>query len=238
MLVIHRNVTDCCPCPYLGEQKQRLEYAFVLTLTAAEYGQMMDQRWRRFGRTLFRPVCPSCAECRPLRIVVSRFRPNRSQKRAGKLNDRDVVLSIGKPRCDANRLDLHARYHAHQAVAKDWPLIRSYSSRNYYADFVDNPFCTWEFAYTLQDRLIGVGYVDEVPDGLSAIYFFYDPQEQKRSLGTYNVLSIIREAARRRLPYVYLGYYVAACRSLAYKANFRPNQLLEAEGVWRDFRNG
>jgi arginine-tRNA-protein transferase len=71
--------------------------------------------------------------------------------------------------------------------------------------------------------------------GLSAIYFFYEPEERRRSLGTWNVLCLIEEAARRGLPYVYLGYHVSGCRSLEYKANFRPNQRRDDDGVWRDF---
>jgi arginine-tRNA-protein transferase len=77
-----------------------------------------------------------------------------------------------------------------------------------------------------------VGYVDALPGALSAIYFYYDPDERRRSLGTFNVLSVLAAAAARGVPYVYLGYYVPGCRSLEYKARFRPYELLEG-GTWR-----
>ena len=73
------------------------------------------------------------------------------------------------------------------------------------------------------------------PAGLSAIYFFYDPEERQRSLGTYNVLCVIDEARRRGLSYAYLGYYVEGSPAMAYKTQFRPNQLRGGDGVWRDF---
>jgi arginine-tRNA-protein transferase len=76
--------------------------------------------------------------------------------------------------------------------------------------------------------------VDVLPAGLSAIYFYYDPDERRRSLGTWNVLNIIEAAARRGLPHVYLGYFVDGCRSMVYKSQFRPHQLLGPDGVWRD----
>ena len=38
---------------------------------------------------------------------------------------------------------------------------------------------------------------------------------------------------RRGLPHVYLGYYVAGCRSLAYKAHYRPHEILALDGRWR-----
>ena len=78
--------------------------------------------------------------------------------------------------------------------------------------------------------------MDDLPTGLSAIYFFYDPAERQRSPGTWNVLSLLDHAARRRPSHVYLGYYVAGCRSMEYKARFVPNQVLEADGAWHDFR--
>jgi arginine-tRNA-protein transferase len=72
--------------------------------------------------------------------------------------------------------------------------------------------------------------------GLSAIYFFYDPDERPRSLGTWNVLCLIDEAVRRALPYVYLGYYVPGCSSMEYKPRFVPNEIRGEDGVWRLFR--
>ena len=55
-------------------------------------------------------------------------------------------------------------------------------------------------------------------------------------VGTWNVLNVIAEAARRRLPFVYLGYFVPGCSSLAYKARFGPNQILGEDGRWHDFK--
>jgi arginine-tRNA-protein transferase len=84
--------------------------------------------------------------------------------------------------------------------------------------------------------LVGVGYVDRLPRSLSAIYFYHDPDERKRSLGTFNILSLIDRAQQWQLPYVYLGYYVAGCRSLEYKARFRPNEVLNSHGQWVAYR--
>jgi arginine-tRNA-protein transferase len=88
----------------------------------------------------------------------------------------------------------------------------------------------------LDDRLIGVGYVDLLPEAMSAIYFFYEPDERGRSLGVFNVMSIIAEAARLGIPHLYLGYFVEGCQSLEYKAHFLPNQTMGPSGDWIDFR--
>jgi arginine-tRNA-protein transferase len=97
---------------------------------------------------------------------------------------------------------------------------------------VANPFPAEEWSYRLDGELVGLGHVDALPVGLSAIYFVHDPDLHRRGLGTWNILCMIDEARRRGLPHVYLGYWVADCPSLSYKANFRPHEILGAEGRW------
>ncbi|HJT77242.1 MAG TPA: arginyltransferase [Gemmataceae bacterium] len=223
------------PCGYLPEQAWRLEYEMVASATPAEYMQRMLQGWRRFGDTLFRPHCPACSACRSLRVLVDRFRPDRSQRRCRKANEGAVELRVGRPGVSRAKLRLYDRYHEFQAESKGWPQHPAKDPASYARSFVENPFPTQEWCYYLGGRLIAVGYVDDLPGGLSAIYFFYDPDERARSPGTWNVLELIEVARARRLPHVYLGYYVAGCRSMAYKTRFVPNQVLDADGQWRDF---
>jgi arginine-tRNA-protein transferase len=223
------------PCGYLPDRTWRLQYEVVGQLTPDEYMQRMQRGWRRFGHTLFRPQCPGCTACRSLRVLVDRFRPNRSQRRAWAANA-DVRLTVGEPFVSRTKLDLYDRYHAFQTDHKGWPEHDPKDPSEYAQSFVENPFPTREWCYTLDGRLIGVGYVDDLPGGMSAIYFFYDPALRDRSLGTYNVLRLIEHARQRRIPYVYLGFFVDGCSSLTYKANFRPNQIVDPRGVWVDFR--
>jgi arginine-tRNA-protein transferase len=224
------------PCGYLPDRQWALEYEHVAAASAAEYMRRMREGWRRFGHTLFRPQCPACTACRSLRVVVERFRPDRSQRRARQANEGDVVLRVGQPRVTRSRLALYDRYHAFQTEFKGWPQHPAKDPESYAESFAYNPFPVEEWCYFLGGNLVGVGYVDVLPEGLSAIYFYYDPDQRRRSLGTWNVLRVIEEAARRRLPHVYLGYHVAGCRSLEYKARFAPNEALGPDGVWRPFR--
>jgi arginine-tRNA-protein transferase len=223
-------------CGYLPNRDWRMEYEVVGKVTPAEYQRRLREGWRRFGYTLFRPRCRGCMACQSLRVVVDQFRPNRSQQRCARANEGAVTLSIGRPAVTDEKLALYDRYHAFQADFKGWPEHGPKDAAQYRESFVENPFPVQEWCYYLGGRLIGVGYVDDLPEGLSAIYFYYDPAERDRSPGVWNVLSIIAEAARRRLPHVYLGYYVEGCRSLEYKANYAPNQILRPDGAWRDFR--
>ena len=223
-------------CGYLPDQVWSLEYEVTLRLAPEEYLERLQQGWRRFGTMMFRPQCPTCRQCQSLRVPVARFRPNRSQKRTCKINQGEVELRIGPPRVSRARLDLYDRFHAFQSLLKDWPEHPAKDESSYRESFVNNPFRTEEWCYYLDDELIGVGYVDVLPGGMSAIYFYYDPQERQRSLGTWNVLNVIDRAAQLGTPFVYLGYFVPGCSSLAYKANFAPNQVLGPDGCWHDFR--
>ena len=120
---------------------------------------------------------------------------------------------------------------------KGWPPHPAKDAVEFSNSFVANPFPTEEWCYYLGDRLVGVGYVDVLPRANSAIYFFYDPVERHRSLGTFNVLSILDRCRQQGLPHVYLGYFVAGCSSMTYKSLFTPNEVLGADGKWRPFRS-
>ncbi|HEY7158194.1 MAG TPA: arginyltransferase [Gemmataceae bacterium] len=270
---LFQYVAPPTPCGYLPQQEWSLEYNYVASMTPAEYLRRLLDNWRRFGNMLFRPACASCHACRSLRVGVSRFRPDRSQKRCRQANEGAVELRIGKPAVSRAKLALYDRYHAFQSDHKDWPYHPPRDASSYAESFVHHPFPVEEWCYYLDGRLIGVGYVDVLPGGksqkpnpksqtpkpkaesgaddldlgfgisdlskdggLSAIYFFYDPRQRQRSPGTWNVLCLLDEAARRGLPYVYLGYYVEGCGSMSYKMRFVPNQLRREDGVWRDFR--
>jgi arginyl-tRNA--protein-N-Asp/Glu arginylyltransferase len=223
------------PCGYLPDQTWRFENEVVAAMTPAEYQVRLEQGWRRFGHLLFRPACPSCTACRSLRVDVARFRPNRSQRRNRRLNEGTVRVTVGRPVVSPEKLDLYDRYHAFQTASKGWPDHGPKDVASYRDSFTENPLPVEEWRYTLAGRLVGVGYVDRVPAGLSAIYFFHDPAERDRGLGTWNVLSVIERAAALGLRHVYLGYHVAGAASLEYKANFGPNQARDPDGVWRDF---
>ncbi len=221
-------------CGYLPNERWSLEYEMVANISAAEYTQRLEQGWRRFGAMLFRPQCAACQACQSLRVDVARFRPNRSQSRAWNVNSQEIEVRVGPPRVSRARLDLYDRFHDFQTDHRNWPLHPDKDAASYSESFVHNPEFTEEWDFYLEERLVGVGYADRLASSMSAIYFFYDPDLRDRSLGTFNVLCLLEECKRRNLTHLYLGYFVAGCRSLAYKANFKPNQVRSADGEWRD----
>jgi arginine-tRNA-protein transferase len=166
----------------------------------------------------------------PLRVPVGEFVPSRSQRRVLRVN-RDVELEIGQPMMDGERLDLHHRFHLRKHLSQDWPEPRT-NPVDYLTSFVLNSVPTHEFRYRIDGRLAAIAYVDESPACLSSQYAFYDPDLAARSLGTFDVLKEIETARRWRKSFLHLGYYVRGCRSMVYKASFRPHEIL-VNGEWR-----
>ncbi len=208
-----------------------MRYEIAIDLTPAIYMTRLTTGWRRFGPVMFRHECPSCTRCQSLRVPVGTFRPSTSQRRVWRKNVDTVDVRVGTPSTSDEKLDLLRRFHRHGHARKGWPAETGHDL----SLFTVNPFRTEEWTFFIADRLAAVGYVDALPAGLSAIYFFHDPQDAERSLGTFNVLRMIERARERSLPHVYLGYYVAGCRSLEYKARFGPNEVLNERAVWVPF---
>ena len=232
MILLDRFVVGPDECAYLPERQSRMEYALVGRLSSEEYEARMNQGWRKFGHLLFHPVCDACAECRPLRVPVARFAPDRSQRRAAKRNA-DLTLRWALPTVDAARLALYRRYHAAQTLRRGWPAGEK-TAEEYAFSFVENPLPSVEITIWEGNALRAVVLTDVTPGAVSAVYHYHEPDCRERGLGTFALLQAIELARRLGKPYVHLGYYVAGCGSMAYKARFRPCEILGADGVWRE----
>lgn len=233
---MERSSADIEPatrCEYLPDRDWSFEYRSAETLTGDEYQLLLDQGWRRFGYVLFRPRCPSCSLCKSLRVPVRTFVPTRSQKRVSAKNAK-TALKIDQPTLDSDTYELYLRFHRNREEKRSWSKREQEDPLIYFTSFVLNPIRTQEWRYFADGTLAGVGFVDVLPQGLSAIYFFHSPEQHRLSLGTWNILSLITRAGELGLPYVYLGFYVPGCVSMEYKAKFGPNERLSASGEWTE----
>lgn len=217
------------PCPYLPNREWTLDVRFVAEVSPDEHEAELAAGRRRFGATYFEPACAGCTECTPLRLVVADFKPSRSQRRVLRRNH-DVDLEIGTPTVDDERLDLYQRFHQERHATVGWPAPRT-NLMEYFESFVANVVPTHEFRYRLGGKLVALAYVDESPNAFSSQYAFHDPEYSRRSLGTFDVLTEVETAVRWKKTHLYLGYYVRDCRSMAYKAQFKPYETL-VEGRW------
>lgn len=209
------------------------EYLYVPWLKPEEYEALLNRGYRKFGALAFHPVCPSCRECRSLRIEVEQFKPDRSQRRAARKNAH-LELRYAAPTLDDERLELLHRYQAAQTERKGWPLAEK-DEEEYAFTFVDNPLPAVEISMWEADRLRAIVLTELTPNILSGIYHYYDPDLYPQGVGTYCMLQTLELARKLGKRWAYFGYYVEGCDSLVYKARFQPCELLSIEEKWEPF---
>jgi len=221
------------PCGYLPNRESTSVVADPECAIGSElYGVLLDHGFRRSGRVVYRPRCAGCDACVPVRVPVARFLSSRSQRRVWRANQAVTVVTR-QPRFHEAHYQLFRRYQRDQhgdtmAVGQDDDDPRAGYIRFLVQSTVDTVF----HEYWIGERLAGVGVVDRLPQGLSTVYFFYDPESRRRSLGTYSVLWEIAETRRLGLPYYYLGYWIHDSPKMAYKARFQPLEYF-VDGQWQ-----
>lgn len=219
-------------CPYLDDRVACMPLRLQLApLVGEAFDTSLGEGDRRVGRMVYRTACPSCQACEPLRIPVDGLRISRSQRRVARRN-RDVRVEVGPASVDETRLDLFNRHRLERDLASSG---RQMSADEYAGWFVQSCCRTVEMRYLVDDRLLGVGIVDVGERDTSSVYFYFDPDESDRSLGTLSVLTEIGWLRARGGRYHYLGLYVADCRHLAYKTRFHPHERRTPEGRWERF---
>lgn len=194
------------------------------------YSQLTALGFRRSGSHYYRPHCETCSACIPVRIPAARFSPNRNQKRVQKTNS-DIEFHVAPVQYRDEYYVLYDRYISGRHREGDmYP-----PSRDQFTSFlVEGAIDSFFLEMRLGDgSLVGLAVVDALDDGLSAIYTLFEPEAESRSLGTLAVLWQIGEAQRRKLPYVYLGYWIRECHKMSYKDRFKPLQKLH-QGQWMD----
>lgn len=227
--VLQVLVEEPRPCSYLEDREASLEHRVIVDGTAAELEEMLERGWRRFGPDHFRPKCGSCSACVPTRVPVAGYHPSKSERRAMRANA-SYRVEVARPRVDAARLDLHARWHRFRESCRGWSPT-DIDPRHYAISFAFPHPSVIEISTWDGERLVSVAITDETPSAWSAVYFFYDPDLAQRSPGIANVVRQIELARARNKRHLYLGYLVESSASMAYKARFRPAERLEG---WPD----
>jgi arginine-tRNA-protein transferase len=216
------------PCSYLpGRQAQ---HVFVLGPAGRPglYHSFMDLNFRRSGAVFYRPMCEGCSACRAIRVPAESFAPDRSQRRCWRRNG-DVTVSVARPEPDEEKHELYARYlrgrHRSGSMSGSWEEFCRFLH--------ESPIDTREASFRVDGRLLAVSVFDVEPEALSAVYCYFDPAEQSRAPGVLNVLWLLTHARDLGMPWVYLGYWIAECPNMAYKARYRPCEVRGDDGVFR-----
>lgn len=227
----HFYRTSALPCPYLpGKTERKLVTELAGRQATVFYNELSRAGFRRSHHVAYRPACIGCGACVPVRIPVADFAETRSLRRIRNGN-RDLLRRYLDADATLEQFRLFQRYQRSRHADSDMAAM---TFGDYQSMVEDSPVPTKMVELRdVEGQLHGIGLYDPLDDGLSAVYSFYAPEEPKRSLGTMLVLALIEEARRRKLAYVYLGYWIADSAKMSYKARFRPLEALEAKGWQR-----
>lgn len=191
------------------------------------YENLSQHGFRRSGEHLYRPHCHDCNACTPVRIPIEHFKPRRIQKRIWKKNQ-DLVIVPQPSAFNQNHFDLYRKYIAtrHRGGGMDNPTPDNY------IQFLSSQWAETVFhEFLLGEELVAVAVVDHFEQSLSAVYTFFDPEYEQRSLGAFAILWQIEQAKQLNLKWLYLGYWIKECQKMSYKTDYQPLEYYQY-GVW------
>lgn len=213
------------PCSYLeGEEATTLFVDPDEAITVELYTRLSNLGFRRSGPHLYKPHCAQCNQCIASRVDCNGFKLSRSDRRVLNRN-KDLVISFTDSIESSQYYDLFERYiNERHADGDMYPpsyeqysdFLGSHSELTKYMSVTDN-----------QGALVLVSVYDDLPDGLSAVYTFFDPSLSSLSLGKWAILKQIEMVQTSQRSYLYLGYYISECQKMAYKNHYQPMEILQ-----------
>ena len=222
-------------CPYLPDKVERKVFARLMGPHAGSLNDALTHSgFRRSQMIAYRPACDGCTACVSVRVVVGEFVPSRTMRRMQRMNV-DLIRTVVPPEATREQFALLQHYLASRHAGGGMSDMGLF---DYVAMVEETPIETILIEYRIRERdgnagaLVACALTDVLQDGLSMVYSFFDPSLSLRSLGTYMILDHVRVAQAKRLPFVYLGYWVRGSRKMDYKARFRPLEALGAAG-WK-----
>jgi leucyl-tRNA---protein transferase len=226
-------ITAAGPCPYVPGRFERKVFTHLVGPDAKSLNtQLSNSGFRRSQNIAYRPACDNCSACVSVRVPVPKFEWTKSFRRVLKRNE-DIVCNIVPAKATSEHFSLFRTYidHRHGDGGMADMTVLDFAAM---VDdtLVDSRIVEYRIAteYNPKGELIAAVLVDLLHDGFSLIYSFYDPELEKRSLGSFVILDMIRRASRMSLPYVYLGFWVRESHKMSYKARFLPQERLSADG--------
>ena len=226
-------LTAASPCPYLPGREERKVFAHLPLAEGASVNDALTQiGFRRSQNIAYRPACEMCDACVSARIPTVRYPFSKSERRVLDRNE-DLSRHLVEAEATMEQFELLRRYllsrHADGGMADmTWC--------DYVAMVEDSAVRTHlvEYRTTPADRgpgdLVACALVDQLSDGLSLVYSFFDPARSRASPGSFIIFDHVIQASLLDLPYLYLGYWVPGSDKMDYKARFSPMEVLRPHG--------
>ena len=210
------------PCSYLSGREARTLFLDPRdTVDAASYAALTSVGFRRSGSHLYRPHCDGCKACVPVRVPVEQFRWKRRFRRVLEKNS-DIEVFWEPAQFTPRHFHLYARYIGDRHGDGDmYPPTPDQFRSFLLSSWSDTAF----MSLYLDAQLVCSAVTDQLDDGLSAIYTYFDPRLDNRSLGVLAVLKQLEYCLENNLSYLYLGYWIRDAAKMRYKTDYRPIEL-------------
>ena len=225
-LIFYR--TGPMPCPYLADHVERNLFTELRGVQAQEQHETLTRAgFRRSHHIVYRPACPGCNGCVPVRIVADEFRPTRSERRILRRNA-DLSAALLEPIATDEHYAIFADYQRDRHSDGEMAAM---TFSDFRAMVEDTAVDTQLVEFRTTDGVLIAGcLIDRISDAFSAVYSYYAPQEGERGLGNFMILWPVETAASIGLSHVYLGYWIEDCEKMAYKTRYRPIEILGDTG--------
>lgn len=209
----------------VGEQAQQV------------HDELSNGGFRRSQNIAYRPACQTCRACVATRVLADQFEPTKSMRRVWRKNS-DLVGQIVPNTPTSEQYSLFRRYvdsrHGDGGMAGMTVLDYALMVEDSHVDtgIVEYRRRGPDTMFTGRGNgdLVAAVLFDRLSSGLSMVYSFFDPLDEKRSLGTYLIMDQIYRSRAEGLPYCHLGYWVENSPKMAYKARFLPQERFSVGG--------
>lgn len=221
-------VTTSYPCGYIEKNRAQSLIASPYHLVNGDiYSELIKQGFRRSGKFTYKPHCENCNACIPVRLIVDQYEPKRSQKRAFKKHQ-DLQANVIQLGFQQDHFNLYQSYQLARHAEDMDTSHQLQEQEEQYRQFlcqsnVDSLMIEFRGA---DDQVKIVSVIDQLQDGISAVYTFYDTTDAAASYGTHAIMWLAEWAKQMRLPYLYLGYWIKQSPKMAYKEKFKPLEKL------------
>lgn len=226
---------------YLERQSRTREFSLERDqhMDPALLAAVLAHGYRRCGTIYYRPCCDRCRDCLPYRIPLATFRESRNLRRVRHRND-DIEITFREPVGTVEKAEIYLRYQRDQHLDKTptnrdrgWDPQRLLLSLSF--QMYTNPESTRELEMHLPDKtLVAYGIFDVAAGAVSAVYLVFDPEYQRRSLGTFGILVGADWARELGAEYYYLGYYLPDHPEMDYKKRYGPAEIRDPrDGQWK-----
>ncbi|MDB2584732.1 arginyltransferase [Alphaproteobacteria bacterium] len=221
-------ITEAAPCPYLeGEMERKLFTHLVGDNADLIHHSLSKAGFRRSQTIAYRPACDRCQACQSSRVLANKFTPSASFRRILRRNS-DLTRHVLVPSASREQYELLRLYLDDRH--KDGGMT-DMTSLDYIEMVEETAVDTHLVEYRSADgSLVACLLADNLADGLSMVYSFFNPAFSQRSLGSFMILDQIARAKSAGLPHVYLGYLTDKSQKMAYKKRFQPLQCLGKNG--------